>query len=732
VATSHTADLVGRVLGGRYRLTRRLGQGAFAQVYVADDVTLRRRVAIKVLNPGLADERSFLRRFTAEAQAVAALRHPHILRIYDWGEDDGDPYLVMELLEGGSLRSYLDQGRRLSPAQAARVGADVAHALDYAQRRGLIHRDVKPANLIFDDEGRIALADFGLARAMAEATLTEPTGAVIGTARYAAPEQIHGESLDHRADVYALALVLVEATTGQVPFAADTSLATLMRRLRQPITVGSDIGPLGAILEEAGTVEAADRLDAAGLAQRLDELAARLPPPARLVLAGPLVTGVVETDYHPTEIPGRTGLFDIEAVETGESRRPSPAGLRAGGSTTLDPPAGAPASPTARSAPTPPPTRSAPPRPVERRAPATSPSAPSAPSAPSPAPSADEDYDDTDHGNAADHDGGDYRGGDYHGGGYRHDQDYDDAVESAGEERRPRRRRRRILLALIGVVVVAGAAVAGYELTRPAATYPVPGVRGDTVAAATAALVPQHLKLTVSGHSYSPTAAVGTILSQQPVGGRLSGGRSVRVVVSQGPRPIAVPSLVNLTLAQATAHLSQAGLRLGAVTKATSMTVAAGSVISASPGGGTLLPQQTVAIVVSTGKPTVSVPRLSGSDVASYAAASAALEALGLKTTETEQYSTTVPDGEVIVTDPAPGATATVGSSVVVVVSKGPQMVAVPNVTGDSVSGAAQALTDAGLSASGVSGNPVGTVESTSPGDGTSVVIGSSVELYTG
>jgi eukaryotic-like serine/threonine-protein kinase len=723
VATSHTADLVGRVLGGRYRLTRRLGQGAFAQVYVADDVTLRRRVAIKVLNPGLADERSFLRRFTAEAQAVAALRHPHILRIYDWGEDDGDPYLVMELLEGGSLRSYLDQGRRLSPAQAARVGADVAHALDYAQRRGLIHRDVKPANLIFDDEGRIALADFGLARAMAEATMTEPTGAVIGTARYAAPEQIHGESLDHRADVYALALVLVEATTGQVPFAADTSLATLMRRLRQPITVGSDIGPLGGILEEAGTVEAADRLDAAGLAQRLDELAARLPPPTRLVLAGPLETGVVETDYHPTEIPGRTGLFDIEAVETGESRRPA-AGLRAGGSTTLDPPL--PPTPPAsrtdrsttdRSTPTSPPTRSAPPRPVVRRAPATP-----------AAPLADEDYDDTDHGHGGDHDESDYRGGEY-----GDDDGYNDEAEPAVDERPPRRRRRRrILLALIGVVVVAGAAAAGYELTRPAATYPVPGLQGDTVAAATAALVPQHLKLTVSGHSYSPTAAVGTILSQQPVGGRLTGGRSVRVVVSQGPRPIAVPSLVNLTQAQATAHLSQAGLRLGAVTKATSMTVAAGSVISASPDSGTLLPGQTVTIVVSTGKPTVTVPRLSGSDVASYAAASAALEALGLKTTETEQYSTTVPDGEVIVTDPAPGATATVGSSVVVMVSKGPQMVSVPNVAGDSVSGAAQALTDAGLSASGVSGNPVGTVESTSPGEGTSVVIGSAVELYTG
>ncbi|MBO0694195.1 MAG: serine/threonine protein kinase, partial [Acidimicrobiaceae bacterium] len=306
MATSHTADLVGRVLTSRYRLMRRLGQGAFAQVYVADDVTLRRRVAIKVLNPALADERAFLRRFAAEAQAVAGLRHPHILRVYDWGEDHGDPYLVMELLEGGSLRSFLDNGRRLSMAQAARVGADVASALDYAHRRGLVHRDIKPANLIFDDEGRIALADFGLARALAEATLTEPSGSVVGTARYAAPEQLHGQALDGRADVYALALVLVEATTGQVPFALDTSLATLMRRLHQPIAVTRDLGPLSPVLEAAGTVEPGARLDAAALASRLEQAAAILPPPGRLSLAGPLQGGEVEADPQPTDFPGRS------------------------------------------------------------------------------------------------------------------------------------------------------------------------------------------------------------------------------------------------------------------------------------------------------------------------------------------------------------------------------------------------------------------------------------------
>ncbi len=175
-------------------------------------------------------------RFRAEARVAASLRHPNILQVYDWGYDDGAPYLVMELLEGGSLRALLDRGHLLSPAQAAGLGADVARALDYAHRRGLVHRDIKPANLIFDDEGRITVADFGLARALAEASWTEPVGAVVGTARYAAPEAVRGESLDTRADVYSLALVLIEAITGSVPFVADTTLATLLGRVEKPIS----------------------------------------------------------------------------------------------------------------------------------------------------------------------------------------------------------------------------------------------------------------------------------------------------------------------------------------------------------------------------------------------------------------------------------------------------------------------------------------------------------------
>src|SRR5512132_2600009 len=207
------SEQTGRVLGGRYRVLGAVGSGSSATVYVAEDVQLRRRVAVKILHPTLADDTSFLKRFRAEARAAAGLSHPNIMAVFDWGEDhEGGrptPYLVLEYLGGGSLRAMLDRGRRLSPSQALLVGLEAARGLDYAHRRGLVHRDVKPANLLFGEDGRLRIADFGLARAIAEAAWTEPAGVVLGTARYASPEQAKGLSVDGKTDGYSVALSLV-------------------------------------------------------------------------------------------------------------------------------------------------------------------------------------------------------------------------------------------------------------------------------------------------------------------------------------------------------------------------------------------------------------------------------------------------------------------------------------------------------------------------------------------
>jgi eukaryotic-like serine/threonine-protein kinase len=314
------ADHVGRVLGGRYRLLTPIGTGASAQVFLAEDTTLRRQVAVKVLHPALAEDESFLRRFRAEAQQAAALNHPHVMRVFDWGESEDGPFLVLEHLAGGSLRDMLDAGHRLSPSQALLVGLEAARALDYAHRRDLVHRDVKPANLVFDEEGRLCIADFGLARALAEAAWTEPAGAILGTARYASPEQAQGLSVDGRADVYSLALVLVEAVTGKVPFTADTTIATLMARVNNQMVAPEEVGPLGPVLEEATRPDPAERLGARGLVAGLEAAARELPAPEPLHRrhrrpggAGPAPTGPPAARgrrrrhpaQRPAEGPGR-------------------------------------------------------------------------------------------------------------------------------------------------------------------------------------------------------------------------------------------------------------------------------------------------------------------------------------------------------------------------------------------------------------------------------------------
>jgi serine/threonine-protein kinase len=262
-------------------------------VFAAFDTTLQRRVAVKVLHPALAADGGFLRRFRAEAQAAAALANAHVLAVHDWGEDAQGPFLVLEFLGGGSLRDMLDEGTRLSLSQAAAVGAQAAEGLAYAHARGFVHRDVKPANLLFDEEGRLRVADFGLARALAEASLTEPAGTTVGTARYAAPEQALGHRVDGRADVYSLALVLYEAVTGVVPFTADTTFSTLMARVGAELPGHDGLGPLAAVLGEAATPAVEDRLDATAFAARLSELAEQLPAPEKLRLAGAGGAGVV-------------------------------------------------------------------------------------------------------------------------------------------------------------------------------------------------------------------------------------------------------------------------------------------------------------------------------------------------------------------------------------------------------------------------------------------------------
>ena len=334
------SDSIGRVLGKRYRLLSALGTGASAHVYLAEDVSLQRHVAVKVLQPGLATDEAFLKRFRAEARSVASLNHPHVLRVFDWGDDDEGPYLVLEYLGGGSLRDLLDRDIRLSLSQAAQLGTEVAQGLAYAHLRGLVHRDIKPANLLFDEEGRVRVADFGVARALAEAAWTEPAGAMVGTARYISPEAAEGKPVDGRADVYSLALVLYEAVTGVVPFVTDTTMGTLAARIGQPLPHNDLLGPLDDVLARAAAPDVAARLDAAGLAARLGALASALPTPSPL----PLITPKLEDSapINAFRAPGVSELTDAGVVAA--------AGLAVGDATVVAPGVGAAAAAAAAAA----------------------------------------------------------------------------------------------------------------------------------------------------------------------------------------------------------------------------------------------------------------------------------------------------------------------------------------------------------------------------------------------
>ena len=305
------SDSIGRVLGKRYRLVSALGTGASAHVFLAEDVSLQRHVAVKVLQPGLAADDSFLKRFRAEAALGGLAQPPARAARVRLGRGHGRPVPGARISRRGLARDLLDRGVRLSHSQAAAIGTEVAQGLAYAHARGLVHRDIKPANLLFDEEGRVRVADFGVARALAEAAWTEPAGAMVGTARYMSPEAAEGRPVDGRADVYSLAIVLYEAVTGTVPFVTDTTMGTLAARIGQPLPHHPDLGPLDDVLARAAAPDVSTRLDAAGLAARLGALSSALPTPAPLPLV--MEHGGTTAPINGFRAPGVAELTEVAA-----------------------------------------------------------------------------------------------------------------------------------------------------------------------------------------------------------------------------------------------------------------------------------------------------------------------------------------------------------------------------------------------------------------------------------
>jgi eukaryotic-like serine/threonine-protein kinase len=690
-------DQIGRVLGGRYRLLSAVGSGASAHVYLADDVRLRRRVAVKVLHPALADDGLFLRRFQAEARAAAALSHPHIVAVFDWSGDDDSPYLVTEFLGGGSVRSMLDAGHRLTTAQALVVGLETARALDHAHRQGFVHRDIKPANLLFGKDGRLRVADFGLARAIAEAGWTEPTGAMLGTARYASPEQARGESVTGASDIYSLALVLIEAVTGTVPFSADTTIGTLMARLEQPLDVPEVMGPLSGILTQAGGLDAGRRPDAAAFGAGLIDAAEQLARPSPLPLAPPGIDGVGVPDRRDRTLvrsemyaPG-TGAGSGEAA----SALVVASGMAVGGAVVGAPVGGAAAASAgtaaAQGSGLSPLTGGSGPAAVDATSSTVLPPPPTGP--PSPA-------------------------------GPPHTPPAGAPALSAND----RSARRLMLGALVVAVAVAIGVVGSWVYIRsqvPSHTVPAELVGAQLEEVPD--LVGGNGWDIVTRRDYYDGTDEGEIVRTVPEPDTsLREGETLTLHVSLGPPLVPVPQdLVGLSQEDAEDELATAGLQAD-VQRQPSDEVDAGIVIGLGEDVADRAPRgSSVPLIVSSGPDEPEIPDLEGDN---YPDAVAELEALGLDVElDFRQARGGRDEGEVIRTEPDEGEEVDQGSTVVVVVAGG--QATVPDVTGATLEEARTALEAADLSVGMVFGPGDGRVQATVPLIDTEVDPGAAIDL---
>src|ERR687896_1983403 len=255
--------VIGTLIDERFRLEERIGAGGMSTVYRAYDPTLERRVAIKMMHREFAEDSDQLERFRREARAVAQLSHPHVVNVIDAGEDAGHPYIVFEHVDGETLKERIRRLGRLPVDEAVAYAIEIGRALDCAHANKLVHRDVKPQNVLIDPDGRAKVTDFGIARSMEAQGLTA-TGRVLGTTDYVSPEQALGHEVTEQSDIYSLGIVLYEMLTGEVPFQADTQVAVAMKHVREPMPDAQRRRPeisatLAAVVERATTKETDNR-----------------------------------------------------------------------------------------------------------------------------------------------------------------------------------------------------------------------------------------------------------------------------------------------------------------------------------------------------------------------------------------------------------------------------------------------------------------------------------------
>ena len=319
---------LGTLLGGRYRLDQVLGQGGMATIFGATDDKLGREVAVKVLRPEYGADAQFVERFEHEAQAAASLSHPNIVQVYDYGTDSAGPYIVMEQVSGGDLASALGKKGSLPPTAVANMGQQVADALAAAHAAGLVHRDIKPSNILLSPDGRVQVADFGIAQAAAGSPVTA-TGITLGSVLYFSPEQARGAAATAASDIYSLGLVMYEMLTGQRAFSGDSPAAVAVARLSgsvpSPMAVRAEVPPaLDAIVRWCLAVDPAARPSAAELSTALARFRTDPSGAAALAAAGLAATAArppgAPPPPRPVHVPTQTAYAAVGARAAEDER----------------------------------------------------------------------------------------------------------------------------------------------------------------------------------------------------------------------------------------------------------------------------------------------------------------------------------------------------------------------------------------------------------------------------
>ncbi len=744
-ATAATAaNPVGeRIFAGRYRLAARRGTGVDIALFEAIDTLDDRSVAVKIIHPDICAQPGFEDRFAETMHLVGKARHPNVQQLLDFGSATWHShvvhYAVCENLTGGSVRDLRARGRQLSPSQAVMVGLDVCRALDVAHRVGLVHSDIRPANLVFGDDGKIRVTDLGLASLVSENLWDDPGTVSPDRARYASPEQAQNRPVGPKSDVYSLCLTLLEAVTGQVPFTGDSTVATLANRVDRLLPVSADLGPLAAVFERAARPDATDRSSAAEFGRAMVQAAERLPRPAPI----PLISAglFAEASVVPS-IPATSGppadTVDA-AASTGGTPPPATAAparpddptiaIEASASVpTHEAPTVALALPTAPS-PIPPPSAVTPDPTGATPGPAAGPVAPVATdrsdvdvdvAAPVPpvAPVADATRVEPVTGAAV-----------------PPPPPPDQSVPILRE-----RRSRRKLLAVAAIVLLAVAAggTLAWFLGRD-----TPHTVPDLVGLAQGEALNEVSELgwnVVIGEESSDVVAVGDVIRTEPVAGSsLNEDASLTLVVSTGPAPRVLPELTGQTVEQATAALLALDLVLEVGGELNDDTVPVGTVLSWSvpsvPGlvaGDTVVPGTTVVVQVSSGPAPRIVDDLTGLTLADATAVLAANQLVLAQLPD--EFSADIPLGGIVRQDPPAGTALERGATVSVVVSKGPDLVPVPPLAGLTPADATSALEAAGLAVGVVKGDPVGVnvlaeVNGVSIGAGASFPRGTAIDL---